>query len=116
MMTPEDIQARRETQLVSDLRHAMSNDSCRRVLAWIIFDVGEREGGIGTGAVFAGSVRDGISAYGHQSFLAGKHDMALHVEEVIKTTTPEGWRIMRMERDAAEVEAINLMQGEPIDD
>jgi hypothetical protein len=121
MMTPEYIRAQRDQQWLQDLRQLLGLPAFRRVAAVIVRDMGGREDGVGTGQgepLFAGQVRDGVSAYGHQCFHAGRQDLAIDFERELKRADPAGWHLMRQEHDAEEVEAITLTtaQGEPTDD
>ncbi len=110
-MNSEELQEYREKRLKAAFLAVLNTPVGREVLSFILYDQGGRESGIGTGQ-FAGSIKDGVAAYGHQSFLAGRHDLALDIEKIVQTVSIDQWLQMRREYDEAQVLLANLVKEE----
>lgn len=108
----EEIGERRGVQLAQDLRAVMSTPEGRRVMAWVVYDLGLYESSAGSGHLFAGHVRDGVSSYGHQCYYAGKHDTGVDVANLLKRVCHDRWCEMRREWDDLERHVMNLLEGE----
>ena len=102
------IRAERELQLSADLRELMPIDQFRRVVSWLIYELGGLEtisfkNGDNTGHVPAG-IKYG-DAMAHTIFNDGRRDMAADIQATVLASSPDEFCALTVERAR---EAINI--------
>lgn len=103
---PAEGAVRDDTYIRDDLLALMSAPWGRRLVHWLIYDVGQLEG-----ECFDPTVKDGQCAGQHAARIDGRRDRARGLKRLVSELAPDHYRAMRREHDDAETRRQNSSEG-----